>query len=215
MRCAVDMYSAAMKKWLPSHERIFFTMADAVRAFLRVLLWETTVEHTLWEASLIRASRFDAEANAKILPGQTEAEYQLFRECWRQMPLMDLYGFPLWEKGVHDSLQKHFAPLMRVFSHYCKGISGIDSAADALEMELEEFHDFVKDAKLETRLIRFDVMCVLFAKANATNTAEVRSPPPPLSLPASSSITPCAALHTLHSIDCVCLGTCDAVCAVW
>ena len=47
---------------------------------------------------------------------------------------------------------------MRVFSHYCKGISGIDSAADALEMELEEFHDFVKDAKIETRLIRFDAM---------------------------------------------------------
>ena len=46
----------------------------------------------------------------------------------------------------------------------CKGISGIDSATDALEMELEEFHDFVKDAKLETRMINFTVMENVFAK---------------------------------------------------
>ena len=71
----------------------------------------------------------------------------------------------MWEQGVHDCVQKHFAALMRVFSHYSKGVSGIDSAADALEMELEEFHDFVKDAKLETKLVRFDAMCVVFAKA--------------------------------------------------
>ena len=58
----------------------------------------------------------------------------------------------------------HFATLVRIYSHYCKGISGVDSAADALEMELEEFHDFIKDAKLETKLVRFDTMCVVFAK---------------------------------------------------
>ena len=52
--------------------------------------------------------------------------------------------------------------------HSCR----MHDAADALEMELEEFHDFVKDAKIETRLVRFDAMCVVFAKANATNTAE-------------------------------------------
>ena len=42
------------------------------------------------------------------------------------MPLMDIYHFPLWEKGVHDLLQTHFAPIMRIFAHYTKGISGID-----------------------------------------------------------------------------------------
>ena len=54
------------------------------------------------------------------------------------MPLLDLHHFPLWEKGVHDVLQKKFAPLQRIFAHYTKGISGIDSAADALEMEVRE-----------------------------------------------------------------------------
>ena len=106
------------------------------------------------------------------LPGQPEVEYKLFRECWKRMPLMDIHHFPLWEKGVHDCLQQHFPVLMRIFSHYTKGISGIDSAADALEMELEEFHDFVKDAKLETKLLNFTTMTNVFAKANAENTAE-------------------------------------------
>ena len=69
-------------------------------------------------------------------------------------------------------MQRHFAPLMRIFSHYSEGRLGHRLGADALEMELEEFHDFVKDAKLETKLVRFDAMCVVFAKANATNTAE-------------------------------------------
>ena len=174
VRCAVDMFSKAMVLWLPSHDKFLFTRAEAVKAFLRVLLWEATVEHVMWEAALIEAPRFDPEApNARQkLFHQSEAEWALFKEVWAGMPLMDIYGFPLWEQGVHDCVQRHFAPLMRIFSHYSKGVSGIDSAADALEMELEEFHDFVKDAKLETKLVRFDAMCVVFAKANATNTAE-------------------------------------------
>ena len=166
------MFADAMQTHLPSKKANAFTRAEAIRAFLRVLLWEASVEYVLWDASLIRATRFDADINARPIAGQQPAEFTLFRECWRAMPLMDLYGFPLWEKGVHDLLQVHFAALMRIFSHYSKGISGIDSAADALEMELEEFHDFVKAARIETPLIRFDTMCTLFAKANATNTAE-------------------------------------------
>ena len=169
-RCAVDMFADAMKTWVPSKDAYAFTMAEAIRAFLRVLLWEASVEYVLWETMLIKAERFDAELHARPLPTQTDAEYQLFRDCWKVMPLMDLYGFPLWEKGVHDVLQAHFIPIMRIFAHYCKGISGIDSAADALEMELDEFHDFVKAARIETPIIRFDTMCTIFAKANATNT---------------------------------------------
>ena len=39
-------------------------------------------------------------------------------------------------------------------------------------MELEEFHDFVKDAKIETPLVTFTTLSNIFAKANATNTQE-------------------------------------------
>ena len=166
-RCACDMFAQAMVLWLPSHNKFLFTRAEALRAFLRVLMWEASVEHVMWEAALISAKKFDPEAPGarEKLFHQSEAEWRLFKDCWARMPLMDIYGFPLWEQGVHDCVQTHFAALMRVFSHYSKGVSGIDSAADALEMELEEFHDFVKDAKLETKLVRFDAMCVVFAKA--------------------------------------------------
>ena len=85
---------------------------------------------------------------------------------------MDIHHFPLWEKDVHDLLQKHFPVIQRIFAHYTKGVSGMDSAADALEMELEEFHDWVKDAKIETRLVNFTLMTNVFAKANSANTAD-------------------------------------------
>ena len=147
-RCAVNMFDAAMHQWLPSHQRYVFDRAGAVRAFLRVLLWEASVEQVLWEAALIEAPRFDlSTVPSTPLQGQTQTEFDLFRECWAKMPLMDIYGYPLWERGVYETVRDNFAPLMRVFSHYSKGVSGIDSAADAPEMELEEFHDFVKDAK--------------------------------------------------------------------
>ena len=91
---------------------------------------------------------------------------------WENLELADLHHFPLWEKGVHDTLQMNFPVLMRIFSHYTKGISGIDSAADALEMELEEFHDFVKDAKLETPLVTFTAMSNVFAKAAKSSASD-------------------------------------------
>ena len=37
-----------------------------------------------------------------------------------------------------------------------------------------QFKDLVKDVSLETRDLRFDVMCNMFIKANALNTNEVR-----------------------------------------
>ena len=171
-RCAVDKYRLCMEQWLPSHNRYMFTMADAVRAFIQNMLFEKVEEVCMYEATVIKADRFDAAKFAKCLPDQPEVEFKLFQSCWKLMPLMDIHHFPLWEKGVHDCLQKHFGPLQRIFAHYTKGISGIDSAADALEMELEEFHDFVKDAKIETRMINFTTMTNVFAKANAANSAE-------------------------------------------
>ena len=55
-RCAVNMFEKAMRQWLPSHDRYVFSMAEAVRAFLRVLLWEASVEQVMWEGTLIGAT---------------------------------------------------------------------------------------------------------------------------------------------------------------
>ena len=50
---------------------------------------------------------------------------------------------PLWEKGVHDLLQKHFNELSLIFLAYCRSLLGSDTAEDAMEMEMSEFKDFI------------------------------------------------------------------------
>ena len=79
VRCACDMFAQTTAVWLPSHERYALSRADAVRAFMRVLLWDATVEHVLWECALITATKYDA-SSASILPGQSKAEFNLFKE---------------------------------------------------------------------------------------------------------------------------------------
>ena len=148
------------------------SMASATRSFLQTLLWEKSHERCMWEATIITAVRYDWRKHTEPLADHSTAEHRLWCHCWESIVLVDLHHFPLWERGVHDCLQQHFPVLMRIFSYYTKGISGIDSVADALEMELEEFHDFVKDAKLETRLVDFTRMTNVFAKADASKTLE-------------------------------------------
>jgi hypothetical protein len=69
-----------------------------------------------------------------------------------------VYYFPLWEKGVHDILQKHFQELSLIFLAYCRSLLGSDSAEDAVEMEMAEFHDFVEECGLETKEVSVDMM---------------------------------------------------------
>ena len=74
----------------------------------------------MWEGSLISASRYDPRFS-QPLATQSASEYKLFSECWASMALVDLYGFPLWEKGVHDALQPHFGELQSIFRAYSCG----------------------------------------------------------------------------------------------
>ena len=47
--------------------------------------------------------------------------HRLFVDVWGRMPLMDIHGYPLWEKGVHDLVLANFVAMQRIFSHYTKG----------------------------------------------------------------------------------------------
>ena len=78
-------------------------------------------------------------------------EHKKWLEVWQRLELTDMYYFPLWEKGVHDLLQKHFAELSLIFLAYCRSILGSDTAEDAMEMEMAEFKDFVDECGLETK----------------------------------------------------------------
>ena len=92
---------------------------------------------------------------------------------WQLIEIADLHYFPLWEKDVHDCLQARFSDLISIFSHYSKSIGGSTTAEDAVEMTMSEFKTSSR-MLVETKDLRFDVMCNMFIKANALNTNAVR-----------------------------------------
>merc|ERR1719182_211536 len=125
-------------------------------------------------ATLIKAERYNWKRYSQTLPGQSLKEHKKWLEVWQRLELVDMYYFPLWEKGVHDTLQKHFGELSLIFLAYCRSLLGSDNAEDAMEMEMAEFKDFVDECGLETKAVNFDLMTNQFIKANATNSAQVR-----------------------------------------
>ena len=144
------------------------TPAAAVRAMHQNILGEKNEEQAVVEATRISAMRFDAASVAVALPGEGGAELAKWVDCWGRMAFNDMYLFPVWEQEVHDLLQPLYKELTSIFLAYTRSISEV-SAEDALEMSLDEFHDFVVDVGLETKAYKFDVMCNQFIKANSTH----------------------------------------------
>ena len=148
--------------------------AQAVRGFIQNLLGEKSSDAVVIEATCIRAEPFDYATLAHPLKGDKPADFAKWLECWKRIELMDMHLWPLWEKEVHDILQPLFKELQLVFLAYTRSISE-DSAEDAMEMSMDEFHDFVVDVGLETKTYKFEVMQNQFIKANAVNVAAVRA----------------------------------------
>merc|ERR1719326_1996858 len=147
--------------------------ADAVKGFMQNLLGEATPDEVVIRATYIHAERYDAEKETKTLKGESQKDLEKWLDCWSRMEIMDVHLWPLWEKEVHDIMHPLFKELQLIFLAYTRSISE-DSAEDAMEMSMDEFHDFVVDVGLETKQYKFDVMCNQFIKANATNVAQKR-----------------------------------------
>merc|ERR1719440_1803695 len=163
-RCALEKYKPIKQ----------MSNAVMITSFCKNLLGEDNTEECLNTATLIKAERYNWKRYSQTLPGQSLKEHKKWLEVWQRLELTDMYYFPLWEKGVHDILQKHFAELSLIFLAYCRSLLGSDSAEDAMEMEMSEFKDFVDECGLETKAINFDLMTNNFIKANATNSGAVR-----------------------------------------
>ena len=148
--------------------------AMAVKGFIQNLLNEASPDEVVIQATYIHAERYDAQALTKPVKGESQKDLEKWLACWERMEIMDVHLWPLWEKEVHDILHPLFKELQLIFLAYTRSISE-DSAEDAMEMSMDEFHDFVVDVGLETKQYKFDVMCNQFIKANATNTAQVRA----------------------------------------
>ena len=95
-------------------------LAACVRGMIQNVLGEQTEEEVMGSNTLIRAARFDWKRGSRLLPGQSLKEHKAWLETWQRIEINDVYYFPLWEKGVHDLLQRHFIELRAIFLAYCR-----------------------------------------------------------------------------------------------
>jgi len=110
--------------------------------------------------------RFDLGESVP-LKDESPEEHAAFLAEFKQLLLDGLYGFPLWEAEVHDLWHANFKEIASIFRGYCKSLG--ESSADEVSktMDMEEFHDFVIEANLQTDQYGFDTMSGQFTKANA------------------------------------------------
>jgi hypothetical protein len=119
------------------------------------LLGEASPDEVVVRATYIKCDRYDAKGLTKPLKGESQVDLDKWIDCWQRMEIMDVYLWPLWEKEVHDIMHALFKELQSIFLAYCRSIFD-QTGADATEMSLDEFHDFVVDVGLETKKYKFE-----------------------------------------------------------
>ena len=164
-RIATAKFSA-IKQW---------DAAGKLKAFLQNFFGEASEEDVMREGTYIRAVRYDL-GDSVPLKDESPEEHAAFLAEFKQLNLDGLYGFPLWEAEVHDLLHANFRELASIFRGYCKSLGEGSSDESAKTMDLEEFHDFVIDVGLETKLdtnpgaepalYTFEMMKEQFSKAD-------------------------------------------------
>merc|ERR1719487_2617984 len=149
--------------------------AGKLKAFLQNFFGEMSEEDCMRQATYIRAVRYDLGESVQ-LKDESPEEHAAFLAEFKQLDLMGLYGFPLWESEVHDLLHANFKELASIFRAYCKSLGEGSADESAKTMDVEEFHDFVIDVGLETVLktnpaatpavYNFEMMKEQFTKAD-------------------------------------------------
>ena len=147
-------------EWLECLARIGYSKYSAikqmdpsmkVKSLLQNFFGEMTEEDCMRQGTYIRAVRYDL-GDSVPLKDESPEEHAAFLAEFKQLDLSGLYGFPLWEAEVHDLLHANFRELASIFRGYCKSLGEGSSDESAKTMDLEEFHDFVIDVGLETKL---------------------------------------------------------------
>ena len=109
---------------------------------------EASPDEVVIRATYIHAERYEAEKETKPLKGESQKDLEKWLACWERMEIMDVHLWPLWEKEVHDILHPLFKELRYLPRVHALHLGG--QAEDAMEMSMDEFHDFVVDVGLET-----------------------------------------------------------------
>ena len=120
----------ALDKYKPIRQ---MSPAVMITSLCKNLLGEANTEECMNEATLIKAQRYNWRRFSQSMADQPLKDHKRWLDCWKRVEIQDMYHFPLWEKGVHDLLQKHFGELELIFLAYCRSFLGSASAEDAME----------------------------------------------------------------------------------
>ena len=150
-RCGVDKYRTI--KQMP--------VAEKVAAMTANILGDLNEEQVITAGTYITAERFTpAAAPPKGVGPDAHKEWLMI---WEMLQLSTVHGFPLWEKDVYEILAAKLESLRSIFKAYAAGSVAASAQASGsvganMEMDMEEFHDFVMDANVLTKFYGFDTI---------------------------------------------------------
>uniref|UniRef100_A0A7S2CRY1 EF-hand domain-containing protein n=1 Tax=Haptolina brevifila TaxID=156173 RepID=A0A7S2CRY1_9EUKA len=87
-------------------------------------------------------------------PVTTKEAHAIFIQCWEEMVITDIVGFPLWEEAVFNLLQPNFEEISAIFAQYAQSITGGKLQAStwlAVTLQENELASFCRDAGLITQ----------------------------------------------------------------
>ena len=96
------------------------------------LLGEVTEEAAMEEATHVSVPRFDVRAAAPP-SSMTADEHAEWLRMWDQMSLVEMHGFPVWDKEVHDMLAANLSMLHSIFFAYA--FSSLQGAANLIDLD--------------------------------------------------------------------------------
>ena len=91
--------------------------------------------------------RYDFASAEPVKKGESAAERAMWMKLWPRLDLVELPGFPTWDKQVHDVLRPHCADLVSVFCHYCKQGGADGAGAGWRSMDEAEWAQMIREVE--------------------------------------------------------------------
>lgn len=129
---------------------------------LVLAITEDAVVHAITDIPAPARLLYRAETSLR-LRGESDELFDSWCNCWAQLRLHDLPGYPMWEREVFEVLHKSYAQLCGVFWHHCVGAGEEPSAACA--MDGPSFVKFTRDVRALTKALTPATAERMFAEA--------------------------------------------------
>ena len=91
--------------------------------------------------------RYDFASAEPVKKGESAVERAMWMKLWPRLDLVELPGFPTWDKQVHDVLRPHCADLVSVFCHYCKQGGADGAGAGWRSMDEAEWAQLIREVE--------------------------------------------------------------------